>query len=115
LFGVRAFRENLDEKLQLTRWIYQRFVEEPGFECLSRPQLSAFAFRYRPKRGRVDEFNRKLLKTIVASKKLYLSSTLLNGEFVLRMCILGFRTHKPEVEEAWELIKKTAMDLEEQS
>jgi aromatic-L-amino-acid decarboxylase len=63
----------------------------------------------------VDEFNRKLLKTIVASKKLYLSSTLLNGEFVLRMCILGFRTHKPEVEGAWELIKKTAMDLEKQN
>jgi hypothetical protein len=28
------------------------------------------------------------------------------------MCILGFRTHKPEVEGAWELIKKTAMELE---
>jgi aromatic-L-amino-acid decarboxylase len=115
LFGVRAFRENLAEKLQLTRWIYQRFVEEPGFECLSRPQLSAFAFRYRPKRGSLDEFNRKLLKTIVESKKLYLSSTLLNGEFVLRMCILGFRTHKPEVERAFQLIKKTAHDLEAQS
>jgi aromatic-L-amino-acid decarboxylase len=115
LFGVRAFRENLAEKLQLARWIHQRIAEEPGFECLSRPQLSAFAFRYRPKRGSLDEFNRKLLKAIVASKKLYLSSTQLNGEFVLRMCILGFRTHMPEVEGALELIKNTALELEAQS
>lgn len=112
LFGVRAFRENLAEKLELARWIHRRLVEEPGFECLSTPQLSAFAFRYRPKGGDIDAFNRKLLRRIVESKKLYLTSTRLRGEFVLRLCILGFRTHKPEVEMAFELIKTTARDME---
>ncbi len=112
LFGLQAFRENLAEKLELTQWIHQRLVEEPGFECLSRPQLSAFAFRYSPKNGDLEAFNRKLLKKIVESKKLYLTSTRLNGEFVLRVCILGFRTHEPEVEKAFELIKSTAQSLE---
>ncbi len=112
LYGVRAFRENLSEKLQLTQWMYQRFVEEPGFECLSYPQLSAFAFRYLPRKGDMDAFNRKLLKTIVASKKLYLSSTLLNGEFAIRICILSFRTHKEDVAKAFDLIKKTALSLD---
>jgi aromatic-L-amino-acid decarboxylase len=111
-FGVRAFRDNLTEKIRLTQWIYRRLDEEPGFECLSRPQLSAFAFRYRPKIGDVDAFNRKLLNKIITSKKLYLSSTLLNGEFVIRICILGFRTHKTDVEKAFGLIKTTARNLE---
>jgi aromatic-L-amino-acid decarboxylase len=114
LYGVQAFRENLSEKLQLTRWMYQKFLDEPGFECLSYPQLSAFAFRYRPKKGDRDAFNRKLLNAIVASKKLYLSSTRLNGEFVIRICILGFRTHKPDVERAFDLIKTMARSLETQ-
>lgn len=113
-FGVRAFRENLSEKLRLTEWIYRRLIEEPGFECLSSPDLSAFAFRYLPKKGDRDAFNRKLLEVIVASKKLYLSSTLLNGEFVIRVCILSFRTHKPDVERAFELIRATAKKLEAQ-
>ena len=112
LYGVQAFRENLSEKLQLTQWMYKRFLEEPGFECLSYPQLSAFAFRYLPKMGDRDAFNRKLLKAIVASKKLYLSSTRLNGEFVIRICILGFRTHKPDVERAFDIIKTTARNLD---
>jgi aromatic-L-amino-acid decarboxylase len=112
LFGVRAFRENLAEKLWLTQWIYKRFVKEPGFECLSYPQLSAFAFRYLPKKGDTDAFNKKLLKAVVASKKLYLSSTRLNGKFVIRVCILGFRTHMKEVEMAFDLIKSTARNLE---
>ncbi len=111
-FGVQAFRENLAEKLRLTQWIYQRFLEEPDFECLSIPELSAFAFRYHPKKGDLDTFNRQLLKALVASKKLYLSSTLLNGKFVIRICILGFRTHRREVENAFEIIKATAQMLE---
>lgn len=111
LFGVKAFRENLAEKLHLTKWMYQRFLEEPGFECVAVPDLSVIAFRYHPQKGNVDTFNRQLLEKIVKSQKLFLSSTLLNGEFVIRVCILSFRTHQPEVEEAFEIIKNAAKKL----
>lgn len=111
LFGVQAFRENLAEKLYLTKWMYQRFLEESGFECVAVPDLSVIAFRYRPGSGSVDVFNRQLLDKIVKSKKLFLSSTLLNREFVIRVCILSFRTHQAEVEEAFEIIKTAAREL----
>jgi len=111
LFGVQAFRENLAEKLCLTKWMYRRFLEEPGFECVAVPDLSVIAFRYRPGSGSVDAFNRQLLDKIVRSKKLFLSSTLLNKKFVIRVCILSFRTHQAEVEEAFEIIKTAAREL----
>lgn len=111
LFGVKAFRENLAEKLHLTKWMYQRFLEEPGFECVAVPDLSVIAFRYHPQKGNVDTFNRQLLEKIVKSQKLFLSSTLLDGEFVIRVCILSFRTHQPEIEEAFEIIKNSAKKL----
>jgi aromatic-L-amino-acid decarboxylase len=109
---LQAFRENLAEKLRLTQWMYQRFHEESGFECLSIPDLSVITFRYRPQRGDIETFNRRLLENIVKSKRLFLSSTLLNGMFVIRVCILSFRTHQAEVEEAFEIIKATARELE---
>ncbi|MCI0690544.1 pyridoxal-dependent decarboxylase [candidate division KSB1 bacterium] len=112
LFGLQAFRENLAEKLRLTQWMYQRFLEEPGFECLAAPDLSVITFRYRPQRGDIETFNRRLLENIVKSKMLFLSSTLLNGAFVIRVCILSFRTHQAEVEEAFKIIKATARELE---
>ncbi len=112
LFGVRAFRENLAEKLHLTQWMYERFLEEQRFECLSAPDLSVIAFRYHPRKGNVDAFNRKLLEKIVKSKKLFLSSTLLKDQFVIRVCILSFRTHKAEVDEAFEIIKWAARELD---
>lgn len=100
------------EKLRLTKWMCQRFLEEPGFECLSVPDLSVITFRYRPRKGEVEAFNRQLLENIIKSKRLYLSSTLLKGEFVIRVCILSFRTHHPEMEEAFEIIKTAAQRLE---
>jgi len=112
LFGLQAFRENLAEKLRLTQWMYHRFLEEPGFECLSVPDLSVITFRYRPRRGDVETFNRRLLEHIVKSGKLFLSSTLLNGAFVIRVCILSFRTHQAEVEEAFEIVKAAAKRLD---
>jgi len=111
LFGVKAFRENLAEKLHLTKWMYQRFLEEPGFECVAVPDLSVIAFRYHPQKGNIDTFNRQLLKKIVKSQKLFLSSTLLDGKYVIRVCILSFRTHQSEVEEAFEIIKNAAKKL----
>jgi len=112
LFGVQAFRENLAEKLRLARWLHQRFLETPGFECLAEPQLSVVAFRYRPRRGAPDDFNRRLLKHINDSGRLFLSSTLLNGEFVIRACVLSFRTHQAEVEQAFEVITTAVKELE---
>jgi len=111
LFGVQAFRENLAEKLDLAEWLYHKFEEEPGFECLSEPDLSVIPFRFHPKSGDIHEFNRRLLKNIIRSQKLFLSSTLLKGQFVLRACILSFRTHQAEIEEAFEIITSEAQKL----
>ncbi|MGB2956123.1 MAG: hypothetical protein WBB64_09170, partial [Anaerolineales bacterium] len=117
LYGVKAFRENLEEKLDLTDWMYRKFLDEPGFECLSVPDLSVIAFQYRPKKAdesQTDTFNRKLLEKINRSKELFLSSTLLHGKFVIRVCILSFRTHLPEAVQAFDVIVSKARELEKE-
>jgi len=114
LYGVRAFRENLEEKLRLAGWLFNRFLEEPGFECVSAPDLSVVAYRYLPESGDTDEFNRRLLKNINRSRKLFISSTTLGGRFMLRACILSFRTHQAQVEEAFETITSEARNLSQE-
>ncbi len=111
LYGVRAFRENLEEKLRLAGWLFNKFLEEPGFECISAPDLSVVAYRFLPESGDTDEFNRRLLQNINRSRKLFISSTTLRGRFVLRACVLSFRTHQAEVEEAFETITAEAKRL----
>ncbi len=112
LHGVGAFRAALDEKLDLTEFLYQSLVETRGFEVPWRPDLSVVAFRYKPSSGDEDSFNRRLLDRINQSKRVFLSSTMIEEKFIIRACILSHRTHRDRVEEAVEIIRSAAAELD---
>jgi len=115
LFGVDAFRDNLREKLELARWAHAELCAAPGFECLDEPQLSVVPFRYRPQRGDVNRFNEMLLQRVNARRRVFITSTRLDGMYVLRLAILSFRTHAKHVEAALEDILDAAKQLESEA
>jgi aromatic-L-amino-acid decarboxylase len=41
----------------------------------------------------------------------FLSSTMIEGRFVIRACIVSFRTHRERIEEAADIIKRAAAEL----
>jgi hypothetical protein len=53
-----------------------------------------------------DRFNRHLLKLIHDDGSAYFSSTLIEGNFVIRSAILSFRTRISSVDKAIELISQ---------
>lgn len=112
LHGLGAFRTALDEKLDLARYVYECLRDAPGFELPWEPDLSTVAFRYRPSRGDPDEFGRRLLDRINQRGRIFLSSTSIGGRFTIRVSILSHRTHRDRVEEAVEIIRNAAADLE---
>jgi aromatic-L-amino-acid decarboxylase len=112
LHGLGAFREALDEKLDLARWLYERLRDTPGFELPWEPEVTVVAFRYRPRSGDAEEFNRRLLRRINDSRRVFLSSTLIDGRFVIRACIVSHRTHRDRIEEAAEIIVQAARELD---
>ncbi|HEX2090733.1 MAG TPA: aminotransferase class I/II-fold pyridoxal phosphate-dependent enzyme [Actinomycetota bacterium] len=112
LHGVNAFREALDEKLDLARAIYEALADAPGFEVPWEPELTVVPFRYVPKTGDAEAFNRALLERINASKRVFLSSTTIGDRFILRACVVSHRTHRDRIEEAITIIKSAAEDLE---
>jgi hypothetical protein len=61
-------------------------------------------FRYRGS----DDDNRALLEKVNASGKAFLSHTVLNGRFVIRLAIGNIATQWQDLEEVWDLVKQTA-------
>ena len=112
LHGVEAFRVALDEKLDLTHLLYEALDDSPGFELPWKPDLTVIPFRYRPRSGDPEEFNRRLLERINASRRVFLSSTMIDGRFVIRACIVSFRTHRDRIEEAIGIIRSSAAELD---
>jgi aromatic-L-amino-acid decarboxylase len=108
LHGVAAFRDALDEKLDLAEHLYESLVEVPELELPWRPELSVVPFRLR---GADDDANRRFLDAINDSKRVFLSSTVIDGRFTLRACILSHRTHRDRVDECIDIVRRAAVEI----
>jgi aromatic-L-amino-acid decarboxylase len=106
LYGVAAFRSALDEKLDLTRTAYEKLAAEPALDVPWQPDLSVVAFRMAD-----DDATGRLLDVVNASGRFFLSSTVIDGRLILRMCIVSHRSHADRVAEATDLITAAARAL----
>ena len=111
LFGLRPFRACLEEKLLLARHFHEELGKVPGFEMGPEPDLSVVTYRYRPEHGDAEAFNRALLQAVHDDGKTFVTSTMLDGHFTLRLAALHFRSHLDEVEYLLELLRYEARRL----
>jgi aromatic-L-amino-acid decarboxylase len=112
LVGVAPFRAALEEKLLLARYFYEQMEKLDGFELGPYPDLSVVTFGYIPKRGDANQFNEKLLKEVQGDGRVFLSSTTLNGKYIIRLAVLAFRTHLQTIEVALDIVKQKARLIE---
>ena len=104
LHGLGPFRACLEEKLLLASYFYAK-VQKLGFESRLEPELSVVVYRYVPQAGDANEFNRRLLESVVRDGSVFISSTMLDGQFTLRFACLAFRTHLSTVDTLLEVLK----------
>ncbi len=105
LFGLAPFRAALAEKIWLARYFYERLEETPGWETGPFPELSVVTYRFIPDSGDTDMFNRELVEAVQADGKVFISSTLIDGKFFLRLAVLHFRTHLLQVDYLLNLLR----------
>lgn len=105
VLGIAPFRAALSEKILLARYAYERLCELDGFEMGPYPDLSVFAFRCLPERGDANAFNRELAEELRRDGSVLLSTTAIDGKFMIRVAILSFRTHKDDVDLALDKIE----------
>jgi aromatic-L-amino-acid decarboxylase len=113
LFGLEPFRAALAEKIWLARYFHRALGEREGFEPGPYPDLSVVTFRYRPRQGDTDDFNRGLLRAVHEDGRVFITSTRLGGVFTLRLAVLNFRTHLEQVDYLFELLTRTAAEMED--
>lgn len=110
LHGVAPFRAALEEKLLLARY-FHREVAKLGFEVGPPPDLSVVTYRWAPPGAspeRCDEVNQEIVERIRRDGRVFLSSTRIDGRFVLRMVALAFRTHRRTIDLALEILREQA-------
>jgi glutamate/tyrosine decarboxylase-like PLP-dependent enzyme len=115
LFGLAPFRAALEEKLLLARYAHDRLAEMPGWQVGPEPDLSIVTCRYLPARGDANEFNRSLVRAVVADGSVVISATEIDGAYTVRLAILHYRSHLEEVDRLLEVLSREAARLESRS
>lgn len=102
VYGIEPFIACLEEKLLLILYFREKLVEM-GFEVGPSPDLSVSYFWY-PFETNRDQKNKQLMQAIHDDGSVFLSSSIINKRFVIRIAILSFRTKLSTIDKALNMI-----------
>ena len=112
MFGLKPFRASLNEKIWLARYFHQELSRMEGFETGPYPDLSIVIYRYLPKAGDANAFNKRLQEAVHEDGRVFTTSTMIAGKYTLRLAVLNFRTHRETIDYLLELLQRKARELE---
>lgn len=110
-YGVEGLREKVREHIRIAARLSEMITSEPDFELLAPVILSVVCFRYHPAgftESQVNHINEKLNHELNDSGKMYLTHTVLNGKYTLRMVTSQTNVTLAHIEKAWTFILETA-------
>jgi len=96
----RLIREHIRLATQFESWVR----EEPGWEVVAQRRFSLVCFR----RDGSDEENEALVERVNDTGEIFLSHTMLDGRYVLRLAIGNARTTEDDVRLAWDVLRREA-------
>ncbi len=111
--GWNAYERRIAHDVALARYLYECAVDHPDLEVAGpAPELSIACFRYVPRELRGDpsaepylnSLNERLMSELQLDGRVFPSNAILDGRFVLRACIVNFRTEAADIDA---LIAKT--------
>ena len=106
-YGVEGLQHHVREHVRLAQAFAGWVRDSNDFELAVAAPLNLVCFRHRGG----DEVNKALVQSLNAGGKLYLTHTVLNGRYTLRLCVGQTHTEMRHVESAWQHIRAAAQSI----
>jgi glutamate/tyrosine decarboxylase-like PLP-dependent enzyme len=118
-FGLKEFRDAITYNIDLAEEVETMLRGSKSWEVVYPATLAVINFRYNPinknySEKELDSINQYISGKVMASRKAMLVTTILNGQVVLRMCLINPRTTMEDVTDTFDLCKKYALEIEEE-
>jgi aromatic-L-amino-acid decarboxylase len=111
-FGVKGLQEKVRHNIALAGELKSWIEENELFELLAPVEFGLVCFRFHPKgmddTDILNRMNEQLLLAVNATGKVYITHTKLDGRYTLRMVTSQTNIERSHVEQAWNLLVKTA-------
>jgi len=106
-YGIEGLQYHIRRHVSLAREFASWIAASKDFELAAPAPLNLVCFAHRAG----DDFNRRLLERLNQTGKLYLTHTVLNSRYTLRLCVGQTFTEAVHVRQAWDVIRATANEL----
>ena len=109
VFGLEAFRRAVARGIKLAERVEEMLRESTCWQVVTPAQLGIVTFRYISK-GRssaeLDTINQKIIEEMMVDGFAMLSSTVLRGQTVLRLCNINPRTSEVDIRETIQKLER---------
>ena len=118
--GMKAFRDSVERCFKLAEKAQHYIKNNSSLQLLSPVVLSVVCFRFNPENANLSEaaietVNRKILVRMFWENDAFMSSTIVDGKFSLRICIVNYTTTWKDVEETLDAIESFGTEALESS
>ncbi|NEQ51839.1 MAG: aminotransferase class V-fold PLP-dependent enzyme [Leptolyngbya sp. SIO3F4] len=97
--GLEGYRQLITRDIDLAKLLQEKILACSDFELMATGPLSVTCFRYAPLGAHdLKLLNRAILDIVQSQGQVYLTSTEVKGEFVLRANIINFRTNEADLD-----------------
>src|SRR5207249_7568693 len=112
-FGRAGMAARIREHLRLAKLFVDWIQEDKRFELSAPVAMGVVCFRFTTAGDdqKVDTINSKIVEQINASGRAYLTQTKLRGRAVMRIGLGNILTTEQHLQNVWELIRQTAIEL----
>jgi glutamate/tyrosine decarboxylase-like PLP-dependent enzyme len=118
--GAEACRQMIRDDIALARQLYELAHAHPRLQAVTHG-LSITSFRYVPegvdpadptRQEFLNDLNRRLLTALQCGGEAFLSNAVVEGNYLLRACVVNFRTTCADITDLPEIVVRTARTLE---
>ena len=116
--GLDGYKAAIEENLALAGYLVDRVRSAADLELMAPPSLSVVCFRFldpsRPDEETLRALNVTLLERLQLGGEAFLTSTELRGRFVLRACIVNYRSRREDIDRMIGAVRRIGAELSRQ-
>lgn len=114
-YGINGIKKYLKNHINLAKYLKDIILNDENFELTTKQNMNMINFRFNPKKSKnnseINKLNIRLIDKLNKTGKIYLSHTMINDIYSIRMPIGSTTVGIENIKSSWKLIKKTSQDI----
>ena len=114
MYGMRQIRKMIQKDIGLTHYLSDQIEASDDFELKSRSHLAGCCFRIIGKRTGeevITRLNQQLILALEKDGRVFITGTKLDGNLVIRACIINHRKQKEDIDYLLTVIREVAKTI----